>query len=364
MGHSANSEVSSMTGRNSGALLGRLRSRILAGAWSPGDYLPTVRQLSVEHGVAHNTAWRALKALEAEGLVAAQSRRGYRVLAGAAGPLTGGPLAYVLSRENIVGGWDLLYRRLLESFEELAALRGCRLMKVIMSRGEEKMVLDQLSASGASGVILDSSNKDLLRWTHKSGALAVVVDDWRSGLECDAVLQDNFVGGELAVRYLIEEGAERIAWFGRNCDHHHSRARYGGAAAVLAGAGMRFSHEVSLPLDSPDLEAQAEKLLRRADRRDGLVVLWRPMAAAVAAVARRLNMKIGKDFRMVGWCCQEAYDEGYAPLFEGGPVPSAITWSVRAMAERALSHLAERVGSPKLPPVRSTVPVKLKEARQ
>lgn len=46
-----------------------LRDRIRAGEFAPGDLIPSVRQLVEQHGVAHATAFKAVRALAAEGLV-------------------------------------------------------------------------------------------------------------------------------------------------------------------------------------------------------------------------------------------------------------------------------------------------------
>lgn len=46
-----------------------VRDRIRTGEFAPGDLIPSVRQLQEEHGVAHATAFKAVRALQAEGLV-------------------------------------------------------------------------------------------------------------------------------------------------------------------------------------------------------------------------------------------------------------------------------------------------------
>jgi DNA-binding GntR family transcriptional regulator len=53
-----------------------LRARIEAGEWQPGEALPTVAQLAAHYGVARSSVTRALRALEAEGLVRVISRWG------------------------------------------------------------------------------------------------------------------------------------------------------------------------------------------------------------------------------------------------------------------------------------------------
>ena len=359
MNDKADTRIATRTGRNSAGLLALLRTRILSGKVAPGEFLPTVRQLSEEHGVSRGTAWRALKGLVVEGLVAAQPRHGYRVLARAGDPALGTPVAYVLSQENIVGGWDFYYRQLTAALEGAAAVRGWSLMRMLTSVGAESELFEQLTATRACGLVLDSVNNILLDRARRTGLPAVMVDAWRPGADFDAVIQDDFGGGQLAVWHLLKAGCRRIAWFGSIGAGHHGRARYGGATAALAAEKMSFSHVVEADLDSPELAACAGEMLGGADRPDAVLALWRPVALALAAAARELGLEIGRDFQMVGWCSEEVYREGFLPIFEGGRVPPAVVWSAAAMAETALARLAERRARPGAPAVRMVVPARL-----
>jgi DNA-binding LacI/PurR family transcriptional regulator len=350
--------VAPSIGRDSGNLLASLREEIESGKVAAGEFLPTVRRLSEERGVAHGTAWRALKALECEGLVEAIPRHGYRVLRRSEGQASGGRLAYVLSQENIAAGsWDLLYSGLLSSLETCAQRGGQRMTKMIMNPGEEGGVIEQLQSAGLSGLIVDTPSRQLLAWARRSGVPAVVVDDWRPGLEADAVVQGNHDGGELAAGHLVELGCERIAWLGLS-DNYHGGSRYGGARAALCAAGLGLHAELNVDLRSPELVGRVEKLLRE-HRPDGVVALWRPLATAASAAAERLGLEVGSDLRLVGWSCDEMHEEGFAALFAGKAVPAAVSWSITAMAELAMARLAQRRESPDLPISCTTVPVRL-----
>ena len=50
-------------------LIGQIRAGIVSGAFSPGERLPSVRDLAMEAGVNPNTMQRALTELERDGLV-------------------------------------------------------------------------------------------------------------------------------------------------------------------------------------------------------------------------------------------------------------------------------------------------------
>lgn len=357
---SANGSIPASTGRNSGELLHVLRARIQSGSLAPGEFLPTVRRLSEEQGVAHNTAWRALRALEAEGLVAAVPRRGFRVQGTEQSDVSVGTVAYVLSQENIFGGWDLLYRTILDAMEDACRRRGWKLVKMLMKAGDERDVITQLESTGTRSLILDAPSPALLSWARKSGNASVVIDDWQQGLEHDAVIQGNYEGGELAARYLIEKECRKVAWLGRPLDNHHGRARFGGSAAVLAEHGLRFAHTLCKPLETNDLTGLVAKLLTRRDHPDGVICPWRHMALAVTEASRLVKKMPGKDFEMVGWCCEETYEQSYIPMFSGLALPPAVTWSAKDMAETALARLEERHRNRRLPYGLTALPVKLR----
>ena len=57
-------------------LIGQIRAGIVSGAFSPGERLPSVRDLAMEAGVNPNTMQRALAQLENEGLVRTERTAG------------------------------------------------------------------------------------------------------------------------------------------------------------------------------------------------------------------------------------------------------------------------------------------------
>ena len=57
-------------------LTARLAEAIVAGAYAPGERLPSVRDLAIEAGVNPNTVQRALADLERDGLVYSQRTNG------------------------------------------------------------------------------------------------------------------------------------------------------------------------------------------------------------------------------------------------------------------------------------------------
>ncbi|HOX05430.1 MAG TPA: GntR family transcriptional regulator [Planctomycetota bacterium] len=348
-------------GRGSGSLVVTLRQRILSGKLSPGQFAPTVRSLSEEHGTSAGTAWRALKTLEAEGLVAAHSRHGYRVLARANDPDRGCPIAYVLSAQMPGGEWTGFNRLLLSSLQDAAARRGWSLLGTGAKELSAEAVIEQCRSSRAWGVIVDVHSPELVRLVRKAGLAAVMVDAWHPEADCDTVLQDNALGGMLAAGHLVAAGCRRVGWVGLVTESVHSMDRFSGASMALRKAGVDLPEANIAEVSEADARAAAKKLLSRADRPDGILALWRGAALEVAAAARDLGLEIGRDVKLVGWCADEQYADGWLPHFAPGAVPAAINWSMAALAEAAVARLAERRARPGMAPLRLSVATWLRQ---
>jgi DNA-binding LacI/PurR family transcriptional regulator len=355
------------SGRVSSQIFEKLRLDILSRRIARGAFLPSVRKLAAEHGAAKKTVERALKRLEAEGLVASVPRHGFRVVPRAGDSDRGLPVAYVAhvpaSPQEF---WDEFHTQLLVSFQQVAASRGWSLLVVSHTPGSADETLEQLEAAGVCGAVIDSFNSELREALGAAGVPFVAVDGWLQGADVDMVNQDGFLGGVLAVSHLMSQGHERIGFFGAEPVSRDLQivARYSGVAGALDRAGMRLDPElcVRAPLNDRALAAaRARELLSRAERPTAILSLWQDMTNALVAAARELGLKVGTDFDMVGWSTEEGYGS-YAAQFYGWPVPPAIVWSVARMAEAAVRCLKNRRAAPDAPTVHIRVPVRLKLA--
>ncbi|MCX7805018.1 MAG: GntR family transcriptional regulator [Planctomycetota bacterium] len=335
-----------------------LREQIRSGEISPADFLPSVRQIGEKYGVTPKTAYKALKILESEGLISGAPRRGYRVRPGAGDPNRGCPVAFVDWREGEGRQWGEDSREYLFSLQECLLKRGWPLLAIGAKDEDPDGLMRRLKAARVCGIIV-SEARDLADIAVREGMPTVAIDWWEEDLNFDAVLQDDFQGGALAARYLIDRGHRRIAWFGHTTATHHSRARLGGATMELMRAGIAIPPDLCVRCSGLDVEEAAAAVLSRPDRPGGVLALWMNVAIGVFRVARRLGLQPGRDFEMVGWARGEEYRHSYVPAFAGGPVPPAVVWSPAKMMELAVERLAARLRSPELPVVKINVPVSL-----
>jgi DNA-binding LacI/PurR family transcriptional regulator len=355
-------------GRASADLAGKLRESVVAGEFAVGEFVPSVRELSALHGVSRETARRALKSLEREGLVIARPGNGYQVRPRATDPAAGCPVAYV-GLHAPTSDRQLsprpFHTYLQTALREAAERRGWSLLNVATGGLTPAQVLEQLKSQRAFGLVLDTPSVELIGLVRRAGIPAVIVDSWNRESGLDAVMQDGQLGGLLAADYLVSKGCERIAWFGRADRGDHATDRLSGALAGLHNAGRSIPTDLLVEVDDDVPVVAARRLLSRKRRPDGVMALWHNYTLAIVTAARELGLTPGEGLHLVGWCADEARDELLAARMEGAPLPPLVGWSVRTMAELAAARLAERRESPDLPPVRVKVPVKLEsEAKE
>jgi DNA-binding LacI/PurR family transcriptional regulator len=334
---------------------------IVEGSIPAGQFLPPERRLSEEHGVARKTVRRAIQTLEDEGLVTTVPRRGYRVLSAANDPDRGAPLAYVALSERLVEDLTPRYQAQMEALRAEAGRRGWSLLMITSASVSRAQLIEQAVTAKAGGMILDTEDPELIASALVTGIPAVMVDAWNPQFPVDCVMQDGHQGGLLAADYLASRGHERIAVIVPRVNDAHSTDRFGGAVAGLARAGLELPARYKVIAETKEELAPAvTELLRGSEPPTAFISLWTDLAYRADQAAQQADLKYGSDYEVVGWCVEEQYESRWAALFPGRPVPPAITWSIKTMAETAITRINERRANPSSPPLRVKIPTNLR----
>jgi len=341
-------------------LAAQLRQAILGGAFRVGDSLPPTKQLGAEYGVSAETARRAAKRLEGEGLVASEPRQGFRVLARGNDPERGLPIAFVVAAAEEPGLWDEFTRLLFACLQKAALDRGWSMLAVGTGRRPGREVMEQLRDCRACGMVLDSMNVGLLAAVEGMGLPAVMMDAWEPEMRLDAVVQDSFQGALVATRYLISRGHKRIGWLGRIAESVQSQERFGGVSAALAAAGLKARSEFMLDTPWQETAQAARRLLARSDRPTAVLGLWHDAASELVRTAVELGLEPGNEVGIVGWTAEEQYDSVYRMGFNGAALPPTMVWSIAELARMTVARLAERRVRPEMPPTLIKVPARLR----
>jgi LacI family transcriptional regulator len=112
----------------------------------------------------------------------------------------------------------------------------------------EKAYLDRLEEQRVQGILITPADPDspLLDEIARRGTPVVIVDRTRDTATHCSVAVDDVHGGEIAVRHLIEQGHDRIAFVGNQTTLGQVRDRREGALRALAEAGLGPEHLVDI----------------------------------------------------------------------------------------------------------------------
>ncbi len=340
-------------------LVRRIREEIASSYYREGGSIPSTRALAEHYGVSSETVRRGLKQLEQEGILESKPRSGFRVASSKNSSLIQ-PVAFITDYRSDLSDAQPATRALSFAIQAAAASRDWSLLGAHGGGRKPEAVVEQIRGSNAWGVILDSIDDDLRDEVLQAGPPVVMVNSWVEDSAVDVVLQDNYRGGFLAADYLAAQGAKKIGWVGASAEFCHSRERFAGANAALLKHRLRIEDKRIISPSQGDMLDQVCKLLKSKDRPDALLVFSPKALAPVRDAAKKLGLALGKDLGIVGWIVEDCFDSDHRAIFEGGYVPPAIVWSVREMAERAVTLLIERSEGAGRRPVRACIATELR----
>ncbi|MGW4489717.1 LacI family DNA-binding transcriptional regulator [Amycolatopsis sp. NPDC004368] len=144
----------------------------------------------------------------------------------------------------------------------------------------EAAYLSRLEQQRVQGVLITPVDPDspALAELVRRGTPVVVVDRTRPGADHCSVAVDDVRGGEIAVRHLLDQGHDRIAFVGGPHTLGQVRDRREGALRALAEAGLGPEHLVDLTTPQLTVEDGSNAGQRLA----GLPAATRPTAAFCA----------------------------------------------------------------------------------
>jgi DNA-binding LacI/PurR family transcriptional regulator len=342
----------------------QLRKAIVSGQVRTGSNLPSTKNIGSQYGVSAETARRAAKQLESEGLLVCQPRHVFRVQARANDPDRGLPIAFVVAAAEEPGLWDEFTQVLFACLQKAALERGWSMLAVGVGGRTGRQVMEQLADCRACGMVLDAGNPALLAEVNRVRLPAVMMDAWDPEMSLDGVVQDSFQGAMVATRYLIGRGHRRIAWLGRISESVQAQERFGGVSAALAAAGVESRTGYMLDTPWQETPRAARTLLAGSDRPDAVLGLWHDAVIQLVRAAAELGLEPGKDVEIVGWTAEEQYGSAYRAGFAGAALPPTVVWSIAELARLAIARLAERRDKPAMPPALIKVPARLKFAEE
>lgn len=189
---------------------------------------------------------------------------------------------------------------------------------------------------------------------HRGHLPAVLVDVTHAGFS--AVHTDDSAGGSIAAATLADGGRSHLGYVGHRQIledfESPSRRRQHGFEAEMSRRGMEVDPKAMMLVgnDFAETAAEAEALLNRDDRPDGVFAHTDELAAAVWSAARRVGLRVPEDIAIVG--------------FDDGPVARALDLTtirqpLRETGRWAARALLEKLADPAVVVPSLTLPVTL-----
>lgn len=173
----------------------------------------------------------------------------------------------------------------------------------------EASFLDLLEEQRVQGVLItpiDDANERLLRLRDR-GILVILLDRLARRPDLCSVSVDDVLGGELAMRHLLETGHRRVAFVGGPARLEQVRDRHQGAVRAVRDAGLDVAEtlrHVETPHTTvPAGRDAAERILGtpRASRPTAVFCANDLLALGVLQVLTRQRVRVPADVALVGY---------------------------------------------------------------
>ncbi len=201
------------------------------------------------------------------------------------------------------------FMSVLSGIEERARTLGYRVMVAQSNESYEKEVAicEDFYKNKVCGIIV-SQAKETKKYDHfqrlmDSGVPLVFYDRICTGVNCSRVVVDDYMGAFNAVKYLIESGCRKIAFYGSPMNMEISKNRYNGYHDALMKYGIKNTPPNYIRLC--DNRAQAElitpELLMQPDRPDAFFAINDDTAIGILYTAKRMGFRVPEDVSVFGF---------------------------------------------------------------
>ena len=274
---------------------------------SPGDRLPSIRELGSALGIHYHTVRQVYRDMEARDLVSTRQGAGTTVK-GLTGLLQARPrYAGAMPAQGVlIAGYNSFYLPLLRGIE----LGGAEThILTILAVAEDSQVkanlqMHQLITAGVRGLIVASVGQfvhEELEARAPEAAIPVVYCDWSEKVE-EAIVFDAQSAGSMLAGHLAEHGHRRVALMTPMPEYPHMAALYRGFQQA-AGSGVIEAVDL-LPCADFSIEAgaaAASAALSSAAPPSAIATAADELALGVISAARQLGVRIPDDMALVSY---------------------------------------------------------------
>lgn len=275
---------------------------------NPGDRLPSRSSLCNELLTTRTTLDRAIKELEKENLVSCQNGSGTYVV----GMIEGtSPQAenWCVIVPNVM---DDIYPSLLRGIENVAQEKGANVIICNSDNDGEKQdrYIKRLLASGVAGFIIVPVITGTVEMSYKlygtllaSNIPFVFCNRGVEGIKAPLVKSNDFYGGYIATKLLIERGYRKIAYIAK-LNYRTSMDRCQGYISALLGSGIEIDRNlIILPRYNEEANCfvNAKRLMEENSSIDAIFCFNDDVARDIYRAVEDMGKKISQDIGIIGY---------------------------------------------------------------
>jgi len=281
-----------------------------AGAFAPGQRLPSEHELAERFGVSRQTIRQTVGELEREGRIYRAQGKGTfaadrRSPSGEDGVPTIGVVTTYIS--------DYIFPHIVRGIESTLRDNGYRLVlsSTDNDKGKEREALQSMLSQPLSGLILEPTksaegnpNVDCFLALQNRRIPFVTINETYPELTCPSFRTDDEGGAYLAATHLIDRGHERVAGFFKT-DDRQGVHRLRGFLKAFRERGLPLEPELLVQYATEEKAAKpleaAAALLARDDRPTAFVCYNDELAVALLETIRRAELRVPDDVSIVGF---------------------------------------------------------------
>lgn len=286
-----------------------LKEQIFSGKLRPGDKLPSENQLSERYQVSRQTVRKAIEMLTNAGYVYAEHGRGTFCSEMVRHTSQSKNVAVVTTYLS-----DYIFPRVIQGIDTVLTNDGYSIIlkNTRNSRSGEARCLEELLKKDIDGMIIEPSKSQIYC---KHLELYQKLDDYQipyvfiqgcfSQLsEKPQVLMDDYKGGYLITKYLIERGHEKIAGVFKS-DDTQGQNRHKGYVKALQEAGIAYDPELVIWFYTEDRKIHpyecVKQMIRKGMEIDAIVCYNDQIAMHVIKAIRAIGKRVPEDISVTGY---------------------------------------------------------------
>jgi LacI family transcriptional regulator/LacI family repressor for deo operon, udp, cdd, tsx, nupC, and nupG len=200
------------------------------------------------------------------------------------------------------------FSSILTGLEEAAMARGYYIMVALSNEEYEREVriCDMFLRLKVCGVIVslakDTKNYDHFQRLIDARIPIVFYDRICTGVNASRVVVDDYMGAFNAVKYLIDTGCRRIAYFGAPMQLEISKNRFNGYKDALLKAGLPFDERLTRICDNrQDAELITPDLFDGDYYPDAFFAVNDDTAIGILYTVKRMGLRVPEDISICGF---------------------------------------------------------------